>query len=366
MALNLFTQLMNRSPEAGGPTITKRDFLVGSAAFVGGLLVNGHESPQRRHTHEPRLVVPQAHIDVQRKLAMNNEESEKLWSMGPEAYSADLRRRGQQLLAESDPAVEKLECVDERQMDGVTDCLAGLGVHTPELRASIASETIQGALTKYNARIAKGNFEPVLIELTWHGDGMCGAALLACKQESPNVKEFTPAEIDKMAEKGALLLQAEILRQLAVMGKSHACRVVVKQVDSEKVLKPDGHPAKAVLLNAHPDLEFNRVEEVPLLTYGTSVNLFHRKGIKDAVLSGKIMMGRHGKDHVYGGHGEHQTGKHDKLTEKQKPHYVVAGPIDIIRATKEQLIAAIKEEPQDVQETIGGRISLWPIPVKKK
>ncbi len=352
------------TPGTAREGVTRRE-LLGTAtlgAAFGLAAMVGHQPGSKPHNmNGSKLILPDGTVDMKQKLDMNAEEFDKLWSMGPEAYMADLRRRGQRLLAESDPNEEKLECVDERQMDGVTDCLAGLGVHIPDQRPAVARETIDSALAKYEARRGKGNQRPVKIRLTWHGDGMCGAALLACKQgDATKQKVFTPAEIDQKAQLGALLLQGEIVRQLTAMGKAHTCQVVVEQVPSNKVLKPDGHPGKVVLLNADPKLEFNRTEDVPLLTYGASVNVFDSHAVSDAVLSGRIMMGAHGKNHVYGGHNKHEHGAHEKLAERDKPYYLVVGPVDLALKARGKLVDALKVLPEADQDVLAGKIELYP------
>ncbi len=341
--------------------MTRREVLglgaMSAALAAGGVLLTDKEEDREQPQELGRSIISDLPLD--QRLAMNAEETEKIWKMGAQAYMADLRRRGHRLLAEKNPRRQKHECVDERLEDGVTNCLAGLGVHIPEQRSSIAAHMIQDALAEYRSLRAQGIDEPIVIDLTWHGEGNCGAALLACKNGDPANPNriFTREEIDTKAEEGGTLLKAEIERQLQVLGMSHACIVNVGQVPPSTVLQADGHPGGVVLIDGDEDLEFNRVGE-PLLAYGASYNRFRQKSVKDAVLSAKIMMGKHGRAHVYGkNHDAHDP--HPDLKETDKPLFVLAGPEDVRRVMRHQLITELQQLPEVDQDRLVGRIDDW-------
>ena len=344
-------------PETVRPGVTRREAtgvigLTGAMMAMGGVLLNP-DSEKKKTTEQKAISL--LGMPIKQRLEMNAEETEKIWRMKPQEYMKDLRKRGHRLLAEANPDEEKAECVDERQEDGITNCIAGLGVHTPAQRPAIAGDMIRAALAKYEAKRKKGIDKPIRIRLTWHGRGMCGAALLACKQDDPD-KHFTPEEIDAKAENGAVLLGGEIEKQLKEMDMSHACIVSVEQVPPEQVMNPDGHPGRVILLDGDPDLEFNRDGE-PLLNYGASFNQFGGKGISDAVLSAKIMMGPHGWQHVYP-NGRHHGETHD-LKEHEKPLYVLAGPPHIVKIMRNQLVRALQRLTEDEQSLLVGRIDSW-------
>lgn len=298
-------------------------------------------------------------LPLDRRLAMNEEETHKIWQMGAERYMRDLRRRGRRLLAESDPGRLKTECIDERQEDGITNCLAGLGVHIPTQRPAIARNMIQKARTKYLAQRRRGIDRPIVIDLTWHGEGMCGAALKALKDEHANEPNrwFTRTEIDAKAQEGGNLLKEEIERQLRENGEEHIAVVHVSQVPTNRVLHADGHPGGVIVVNGDPRLEFNRTGQ-ELLTYDTSYNVFGGLGVDDAVLAARIMMSGHGKAHVYPNrHGNHGH-EHERLREEDKPLYVAMGSENIALQIKHSLETTLRRLPERDRERLHGRIDL--------
>jgi hypothetical protein len=271
----------------------------------------------------------------------------------------ELRARGQRLLTEEDPHSEKLECVDERHEDGITDCLAGLGVHIPEQRPRIAADMIRKAKDKYDALRTQGIDRRIEIDLTWHGEGMCGAAQKALKDEHPNEREriFTQREIDAKAQEGANLLAGEINRQLQERRWGNVAVVQVRQVPPSQFLHPEGHPGRVILINGDPHLEFNRTGQ-GLLTYDTSSGVFDHLGIDDAILSAQIMMSEHhGYRHVYGGH-HNEEGHNRELAENEKPLYIAYGPELIALRIKSQLENALRRLPREQQHLLHGRIDL--------
>ncbi len=348
------------TPESSAhtPLLDRRKFgAVALTTAMAGLVELLRPVEQKKNSLQR---TPLADLETSKRLDMNADETEKIWRMGAAQYMQDLRRRGFDLLKESDPLEEKVECVDERQEDGLTECVAGLGVHVNAVqRAEIARGIVDSAVSKYVVQRRKGKEIPINIRLTWHGEGMCGAATLACKQEDPN-KHFSAEEIDKKAEQGAMLLQAEIARQLQGMQMSHACIVTVQQVPPETVLHADGHPAGVTLINVDPNMEFNRDGE-PLLTYGTSVTISRRQGIADAVLTGKIQMGNHGRKHAYRqqkGHHDDEHAQHEELKQTDRPLYVVHGPSQLVGAVRDDLLRALKELPEDEALKIFGAVHI--------
>ena len=343
------------APHSHEPILSRRQF---GALVLAGTMGGAVEllRPDEQKKGPPKRS-PLVSLKAAQRLAMNAEETEKIWRMGAARYMQDLRRRGFDLLKESDPLEEKVECVDERQEDGLTECVAGLGVHVNAMqRTEIARGIVQSAVAKYKEQRKKGRDVPVRIRLTWHGEGMCGAATLACKQDDPN-KHFTAEEIDKKAEQGALQLATEITSQLKALGMDHACLVSVDQVPPETVLHADGHPAGVTLINVDPEMVFNRDGE-PLLTYGTSVTISRRQGIADAVLTGKIQMGNHGRKHAYrqNGHHDDEHAQHEELKQTDRPLYVVHGPSQLVGAVRDDLLRALKQLPEDEALNIFGDV----------
>ncbi len=353
------------APNSPSSLLSRRDLLAAGALTIGSAVgmallsdIQDRSKVQQKQGMAPR---PLTGLPLAERLDMNAEERDKLWQMGAQGYMADLRRRSYRLLAESNPYEEKAECVDERQEDGVTNCLAGLGVHIPEQRATIAANMISDALVKYEAQRHRGRDVPITIRLTWHGEGRCGAAALACKQERPGVEHFTEQEIDAKAHSGALLLAREINMQLRVLGKEHACRVVVDRVPASRFVEADGHPSGVILINGDQNLEHNRDGE-PLLSYGTSHSVFGQQGIRDAVLSAKISMGGHGFHHVYHRERELEQSLHAprELRQIDKPIFIAAGPADVTRIIRRDLEAELRSLPDSRdRERLTGRIDEW-------
>src|SRR5262245_59947532 len=112
----------------------RREFLQATAtlgaAVAGGVLLGpGSERSEEAIQVMPSRLDPLRPLALERRLAINREEVDRLWKGNAQEYMLDRRRLGHRLLTEGSPDEEQLECVHELLEDDVTNCLAGLGVH---------------------------------------------------------------------------------------------------------------------------------------------------------------------------------------------------------------------------------------------